>query len=40
MGLLDYLNVVIHIFQKEKRDYYGIERLWADAEIKQIASNN
>ena len=38
--LLDYLNVVVHIFQKEKRDYYGIERLWADAEIKQIASNN
>ena len=38
--LLDYLNVVVHIFQKEKRDYYGIERLWADAEVKQIASNN
>jgi ribosome-associated protein len=38
--LLDYLNVVVHIFQKEKRDYYGIEKLWADAEIKQIASNN
>ena len=38
--LLDYLNVVVHIFKKEKRDYYGIERLWADAEIKQIASNN
>jgi ribosome-associated protein len=38
--LLDYLSVVVHIFQKEKRDYYGIERLWADAEIKQIASNN
>ena len=38
--LLDYLNVVVHIFQKEKRDYYGIERLWADAEIKQIAINN
>ena len=38
--LLDYLSVVVHIFQKEKRDYYGIERLWADAEIQQIASNN
>lgn len=38
--LLDYLNVVVHIFQKEKRDYFGIERLWADAEIQQIAGNN
>jgi ribosome-associated protein len=38
--LLDYSNVVAHIFLKEKRDFYGIERLWADAEIQQIASNN
>ncbi len=38
--LLDYLNVVVHIFQKERRDYYGIERLWADAEIQKIASSN
>lgn len=34
--LLDYINVVIHIFQPEKRNFYGIERLWADAEIKRI----
>jgi ribosome-associated protein len=38
--LLDYSNVVAHIFLKEKRDFYGIERLWADAEIKKIASTN
>jgi len=38
--LLDYSNVVAHIFLKEKRDFYGIERLWADAEIEQIASNS
>ena len=31
--LLDYINVVVHIFIKEKRDFYGIERLWADADI-------
>ncbi|MCX6292440.1 MAG: ribosome silencing factor [Bacteroidetes bacterium] len=37
--LLDYSNVVAHIFLKEKRDFFGIERLWADAEIKQIASH-
>ena len=38
--LLDYSNVVAHIFLKEKRDFYGIERLWADAEIQQIATIN
>jgi ribosome-associated protein len=38
--LLDYSNVVAHIFLKEKRDFYGIERLWADAEIQKIASGN
>ena len=37
--LLDYINVVVHIFRTEQRDFYGIERLWADAEIKRIASN-
>jgi ribosome-associated protein len=33
--LLDYINIVVHIFQQSKRDFYGIERLWADAEIKK-----
>ena len=28
--LLDYVNVVVHVFQREPRDYYSIERLWAD----------
>ncbi len=32
--LIDYFNVVVHIFQKEKREFYGIEKLWADAEIR------
>lgn len=35
--LLDYTNIIAHVFQKEKRDFFGIERLWADAEIKKIA---
>jgi len=30
--LLDYFSILVHIFHKEARDYYGIERLWADAE--------
>jgi ribosome-associated protein len=34
--LLDYINVVVHIFQNDYRDFYGIERLWADAEIEEI----
>lgn len=37
--LLDYVNVVVHIFRKEKRDFFGIERLWADAHIRTIALN-
>ncbi|REJ84041.1 MAG: ribosome silencing factor [Bacteroidetes bacterium] len=37
--LMDYFNVVAHVFKQEKREFFGIERLWADAEIKQIASN-
>jgi ribosome-associated protein len=38
--LLDYANVVAHVFLKEKRDFFGIERLWADADIERIASVN
>ena len=34
--LLDYIDVVVHIFMKEQRDFYGIERLWADAAITKI----
>ncbi len=32
--LLDYVNVVLHVFQPEARDYYQLEKLWADAELK------
>ena len=37
--LLDYTNVVAHIFIQEKREFYGIERLWADAHIQRVAGN-
>ena len=33
--LLDYFNVVVHVFNQEKREFFGLERLWADAEIKE-----
>jgi ribosome-associated protein len=31
--LLDYINVVAHVFQEEKREFYGVEELWGDAMI-------
>ena len=31
--VLDYVDVVIHLFSPEQRDYYALERLWADAKI-------
>ena len=37
--LLDYFDVVVHVFLKEKRLFYGIERLWADAEEKKLAGS-
>lgn len=30
-SLMDYVNVVIHIFQKDHRKFYNLESLWADA---------
>ena len=30
--LVDYGNIVVHIFQKDTRDFYSLERLWADGE--------
>jgi len=34
--LLDYINVVVHVFQKQIREYYDIESLWGDAKITTI----
>ncbi|MEO8793861.1 MAG: ribosome silencing factor [Daejeonella sp.] len=31
--LLDYIDVVVHIFKTDKREFYGIEDLWGDAEM-------
>lgn len=37
--LMDYVDVVVHIFQKHIREYYDIESLWGDAKITSIESN-
>lgn len=34
--LLDYVDVVVHIFQESNRRFYRLEELWADAETKLI----
>jgi len=36
--LLDYVDVVIHVFRTDKREFYGVEDLWGDAEIKSYKS--
>lgn len=34
--LMDYVDVVVHIFKKESREYYNIEKLWGDAPAYEI----
>lgn len=34
--LLDYVNVVAHIFQKDIREFYGLEELWGDAVLTKV----
>ena len=36
--LLDYSDVIVHIFSGESRDFYSIENLWSDAENVDISS--
>lgn len=34
--LLDYIDVIVHVFSEEAREYYNLERLWEDGEIIEI----
>lgn len=36
--LLDYIDIVVHVFRTDKREFYGMEDLWGDAEIKNYKS--
>jgi ribosome-associated protein len=38
--LLDYADIMVHIFQKESRQFYDLENLWADAHIELIKEEN
>ena len=37
--LIDYGDVIVHIFQEEYRNFYSLESLWADADIEKLNDN-
>jgi len=38
--LLDYIQIVVHVFQQDVREYYDLESLWGDAKITKIENTN
>lgn len=34
--LIDFVDVIVHIFQAESRRFYGLERLWGDAPVERV----
>jgi ribosome-associated protein len=38
--LLDYIDVVVHVFKKDRREFYSLERLWGDADITRIEDDH
>ncbi|HNW04679.1 MAG TPA: ribosome silencing factor [Oscillospiraceae bacterium] len=35
--LMDYADVIVHIFYEETRQFYSLERLWSDAKVEEVA---
>lgn len=38
--LLDYVDIVVHVFLKDRREFYAIEELWGDADLEKIEDEN
>lgn len=38
--LLDFADIIVHIFNNETREFYGLERLWADAKMEFISEES
>ncbi len=38
--LLDYADIMVHIFQKDSRRFYDLENLWADAKFEYLKEDN
>ena len=34
--VLDYVDVIVHVFSEEKREFYRLDRLWGDARIEKV----
>lgn len=39
-AVLDYGDLIIHLFEKETRNYYSLERLWADAKATELKAED
>jgi len=38
--LMDYVDVVVHLFQQEAREFYSLERLWGDAPVEKVVDED